>query len=116
MRDDRTGRGFKLPHKDNSLQDDVGRLREALTAIDGEFGSAREALLEEVNEGISGLRGAPGGLAPLGESGRLPGSFLPDGLERTASKGIAGGYAGLGTAVKVPAAQLPDFLMKSGGR
>lgn len=33
--DDRTeGRGYPLPHKDNTMQADVERLRDGLTAVD----------------------------------------------------------------------------------
>lgn len=40
--DERTSRGWPLPHKANKLIDDVERLRQALQAINAEFGELEE--------------------------------------------------------------------------
>ena len=57
--DDKTLRGWPLPHKDNRLLDDVERLREALTLIDtiiteieGEQGSL-DTRLDTILEGAT---------------------------------------------------------------
>lgn len=46
MHDDRTPRGWPLPHADNYLEDDVARLREALSSADSELTDAIRALQE----------------------------------------------------------------------
>lgn len=46
MHDDRTPRGWPLPHADNYLEEDVARLREALGSADSELTDAMRALQE----------------------------------------------------------------------
>jgi hypothetical protein len=110
MRDDRTDRGFKLPYRDNDLQTDVGRLRDAITAIDGAFGDAEDAVSGEAAAVMTAMRGAAGGIAPLDGSSKIPAANLPDGLEKTANKNAASGYAGLGSDGKLSGSLLPDGL------
>ena len=42
MRDDKTSRGWPLPYKNNTLADDVERIRNAFNAIDSEFSTIEE--------------------------------------------------------------------------
>ena len=44
MHDDRTPRGWPLPHEENYLEEDVTRLREALTAADADLTTFNSAL------------------------------------------------------------------------
>ena len=44
MHDDRTPRGWPLPHEDNNLEEDVTRLREALTTADADLTTFNSAL------------------------------------------------------------------------
>ena len=44
MKDDRTPQGWPLPHRDNLLTDDVGRIREALQAADAVTNAQRQQL------------------------------------------------------------------------
>jgi hypothetical protein len=113
MRDDKTTRGFKLPYKDNDLQTDVDRLRDAITAIDGEFDNIEGSVPDEVSDAVTAMRGAANGLAPLDGSAKLPGGNLPDGLEKTANKGATNGYAGLGSDGKLSDGLLPSGLEKT---
>ena len=53
-------------------------------------------------------KGAPGGVASLGEDGKVPGSQLPEmDYIPNSQKGAAGGVATLDETGKVPSAQLP---------
>ena len=53
--DDRTLRGWPLPHKQNKLSDDADRLRETLNAIDANITEIEANLqnVDEVNEFLS---------------------------------------------------------------
>ena len=53
--DDRTLRGWPLPHEDNILDDDVDRLREALTVIDASITEIEQNLqsVGDVNDFLS---------------------------------------------------------------
>ena len=53
MRDEKTTRGYPLPHIDNPLETDVVRLRSALNAIDGDV-SAVETAIENLETLPSG--------------------------------------------------------------
>jgi len=44
MKDDRTPQGWPLPHRDNLLTDDVGRIREAITAADAVTDAQRKQI------------------------------------------------------------------------
>lgn len=44
MKDDRTPQGWPLPHRDNLLTDDVGRIREAIEAADAVTDSHRKKI------------------------------------------------------------------------
>ena len=44
MIDIKTSRGYTLPNKDNMLSDDVGRIAQALTAIDKDVSDVNTAL------------------------------------------------------------------------
>jgi len=44
MRDDKTARGWDLPHADNYLEDDVERLRGALTAADEDMTDVSDSI------------------------------------------------------------------------
>lgn len=68
MFDDKTANfAIPLPHQQNTLEEDVHRLRAALTAIDASLQSL-EARLQQ--------RGAANGLASLDANGRLPAAEL----------------------------------------
>ena len=59
MHDDRTPRGWPLPHAENYLEEDVARLREALTAADTGLKDAEDALQElgtEIDRRLKELR------------------------------------------------------------
>lgn len=43
--DDRTGRGYPLPHRENTLDVDVARLRDAVTKIDIDMSEIEVLLL-----------------------------------------------------------------------
>lgn len=51
MHDDRTPRGWPLPHADNYLEDDVARLREALSAADSAM-TAVDTTLTDTTEAL----------------------------------------------------------------
>lgn len=74
--DDRTTLlGLALPNKDNTLEDDVDRLRSALSALDT-FVAGKQPNLGFTAENLA-LKGAPSGYAGLDTGGKIPASQLP---------------------------------------
>jgi hypothetical protein len=116
MHDDETSRGFKLPHRDNNLQVDVERLRDAITAISEAFDAQDESVGPLIDAAIAESRGAAAGIAPLDSSVKIPESYLPAVAEKTSNKDVANGYAGLGTDGKLSGGVLPSTVEKTSNK
>jgi hypothetical protein len=114
--DDRTSVfDFPKPNQDNTLLEDVARLRAALDAIDAAIQGRQAALSFTPENAVN--KGATNGYAGLDGAARVPTSQLPSvptqlGFtpESVSNKGAANGYAGLDSGGKVPAVQLPSYV------
>ncbi len=101
MIDDRTSTlNLPKPNKDNTLIDDVQRLRDALDGADAAIAGKAGTVHGHAISDVSGLSDA---LAAKQDSL----GFSP---ENPANKGAANGYASLDSGGKVPATQLPSYV------
>jgi len=90
--DDRTSNlSFPKPNQDNTLLEDVARLRSALDAIDTEV-DARET---------SANKGQPNGYAGLDSSGHVPASQLPSFVDDVLEFASLAGFPATGEAGKI---------------
>nr|VFK12758.1 MAG: hypothetical protein BECKLFY1418C_GA0070996_100174 [Candidatus Kentron sp. LFY] len=55
MYDDKTPRGYPLPHESNTLKQDVGRIREGLGVVDADVAGI-ERLAVQINEALKRQR------------------------------------------------------------
>jgi hypothetical protein len=118
--DDRTSVfDFPKPNQDNTLLEDVARLRAALDAIDAAIQGRQAALSFTPENAVN--KGATNGYAGLDGAARVPTSQLPSVAtqlgftpENVSNKGAANGYAGLDGAARVPTSQLPSVATQLG--
>ncbi|CAO3418766.1 LamG-like jellyroll fold domain-containing protein [Azospirillum doebereinerae] len=98
LHDDRTGRGYPLPHPDNLLEDDVQRLRDAIDGLD------RDATALESGKAAADLSNVP--TAVFQAKAAAAGLALPAVSASDAGKSLVVNPEGTGYEVGAPASTI----------
>lgn len=100
MIDDRTTHlNLPLPHSQNVMTDDVGRMRDAFSAIDSAIFGKQAQLSYSPQDAAQ--KGAPNGYAPLDSSAKVPAANLPSYVDDVLEYASPADFPGTGESGKI---------------